>query len=123
MWRIQTFPDSFVFKYQNLNDGYKMVRNTVPVLLAYKIAKELKNNNMIVKNNYRLHENDIGSTALQIISLRAEIEREKFHLAENKKDIPAKRALLEKIAKEKRFFQYLKKRNPEIYEKLKKELK
>lgn len=41
--RIQTFPDSFVFKYQNINDGYKMVGNAVPVLLAYKIANELKN--------------------------------------------------------------------------------
>jgi len=40
--RIQTFPDNFVFKYQNINDGYKMVGNAVPVLLAYKIASELK---------------------------------------------------------------------------------
>ncbi|CAI2186569.1 19699_t:CDS:2 [Funneliformis geosporum] len=40
--RIQTFPDNFVFKYQNINDGYKMVGNAVPVLLAYKIANELK---------------------------------------------------------------------------------
>jgi len=40
--RIQTFPDSFVFKHQNINDGYKMVGNAVPVLLANKIASELK---------------------------------------------------------------------------------
>jgi len=40
--RIQTFPDNFVFKYKNLNDGYKMVGNAVPVLLAKKIATELK---------------------------------------------------------------------------------
>ena len=40
--RIQTFPDNFIFKYKNLNDGYKMVGNAVPVLLAYKIASELK---------------------------------------------------------------------------------
>jgi len=40
--RIQTFPDNFVFKYKNLNDGYKMVGNAVPVLLAKKIANELK---------------------------------------------------------------------------------
>ena len=40
--RIQTFPDNFVFKYTNLNDGYKMVGNAVPVLLANKIATELK---------------------------------------------------------------------------------
>jgi len=40
--RIQTFPDSFIFKHQNINDGYKMVGNAVPVLLAHKIANELK---------------------------------------------------------------------------------
>lgn len=37
--RIQTFPDSFVFHYTNLNSGYKMVGNAVPVNLAYEIAK------------------------------------------------------------------------------------
>ena len=78
---------------------------------------------MITKENYQLHHKDTGSTALQLISLRAEINKEKFHLGKNKKDIPAKRALLKKIAKEKKFFKYLKKNNPEIYDKLKKELK
>ena len=75
---------------------------------------------MIVKKNYQHHEKDTGSTAFQLIALREEINKEKFHLERNKKDIPAKRALLKKIAKEKRFFQYLKRRNPDIYEKLKK---
>jgi len=78
---------------------------------------------MIAKKNYQIHEKDSGSTALQLISLREEINREKIHLAKNKKDVPVKRALLKKIAKEKKFFKYLKKRNPDIYDKLKKELK
>ena len=37
--RIQTFPDSFVFKYTNVADGYKMIGNAVPVNLAYHLAK------------------------------------------------------------------------------------
>ena len=78
---------------------------------------------MLAKKNYRFHQKDTGSTALQIISLREKINREKIHLANNKKDIPAKRALLKKVAKEKRFFQYLKRNNSEVYENLKKELK
>jgi DNA (cytosine-5)-methyltransferase 1 len=45
--RIQTFPDSFVFKYENVADGYKMVGNAVPVRFAYhlalKIMKDLEN--------------------------------------------------------------------------------
>lgn len=78
---------------------------------------------MLSKKNFRLHEKDTGSTPLQIISLREEIKKEKVHLEKNKKDVPAKRALLKKIAKEKKFFQYLKRCNPEVYEKLKKEIK
>ena len=78
---------------------------------------------MTVKKNYQLHEKDTGSTAVQIISLREKINKEKLHLGNNKKDIPAGRALKKKIAKEKRFFQYLKRHDPDTYEKLKKELK
>ncbi len=36
--RIQGFPDSFQFIYKNVNDGYKMIGNAVPVQLAYEIA-------------------------------------------------------------------------------------
>lgn len=40
--RIQGFDDEFIFIYENLNDGYKMVGNAVPVNLAFLIAKEIK---------------------------------------------------------------------------------
>lgn len=40
--RIQTFPDDFKFIYNDVNIGYKMVGNAVPVNLAYHIAKEIK---------------------------------------------------------------------------------
>lgn len=39
--RIQTFSDNFIFKYQNITDGYKMVGNAVPVNLAYHLAKKI----------------------------------------------------------------------------------
>lgn len=78
---------------------------------------------MVIKTNYQLHQKDTGSTSLQIVSLRKKINREKLHLESNKKDIPAKRALLKKIAKERKFLSYLRKRNPDIYEDLKKNLK
>ncbi len=57
---VQTFPDEFVFKYNALVDGYKMVGNAVPVelarVLATKIMADLKsclsaprkNNKMLV---------------------------------------------------------------------------
>ncbi|MGL5062399.1 MAG: DNA cytosine methyltransferase [Microcoleus sp.] len=39
--RIQTFPDDFIFKYQQIADGYKMVGNAVPVNLARILASKI----------------------------------------------------------------------------------
>ncbi len=39
--RIQTFPDSFIFKYNNINTGYKMIGNAVPVNLARVVAQSI----------------------------------------------------------------------------------
>lgn len=46
--RIQTFPDDYIFHYNNLADGYKMVGNAVPCNLAYCLAKTIKNNCNII---------------------------------------------------------------------------
>ena len=40
--RIQTFPDSFQFIYQEVNTGYKMIGNAVPVNLAYHVAMSIR---------------------------------------------------------------------------------
>lgn len=40
--RIQGFPDSFKFIYNNTNDAYKMIGNAVPVNLAYEVALAIK---------------------------------------------------------------------------------
>jgi DNA (cytosine-5)-methyltransferase 1 len=40
--RIQTFPDNFVFYYNNIADGYKMIGNAVPIKLAEVIAKQVQ---------------------------------------------------------------------------------
>lgn len=39
--RIQTFPDTHKFYYDNLTAGYKMVGNAVPPNLAYYLAKQI----------------------------------------------------------------------------------
>jgi len=39
--RIQTFPDNFKFIYNNINDGYKMIGNAVPVKLSEAIATQI----------------------------------------------------------------------------------
>lgn len=40
--RIQTFPDDFIFVYDNISVGYKMIGNAVPVNLAYEMAKAIR---------------------------------------------------------------------------------
>jgi DNA (cytosine-5)-methyltransferase 1 len=40
--RIQAFPDDFIFKYDHVADGYKMVGNAVPVTFAKHLAQKIK---------------------------------------------------------------------------------
>lgn len=40
--RVQGFPDNYKFIYQDVNYGYKMIGNAVPVMLAYHLAMRIK---------------------------------------------------------------------------------
>lgn len=40
--RVQGFPDDFKFIYEDVDYGYKMIGNAVPVNLAYHVAKQIK---------------------------------------------------------------------------------
>lgn len=40
--RVQGFPDDFEFIYSNVDDGYKMVGNVLPIELARIVAEEIK---------------------------------------------------------------------------------
>lgn len=39
--RIQTFPDTFIFHYDNIKEAYKMIGNAVPPRLAYEVARSI----------------------------------------------------------------------------------
>lgn len=39
--RIQTFPDTYSFKYSKVSDGYKMIGNAVPVEFAKRLADKI----------------------------------------------------------------------------------
>ncbi len=54
--RIQTFPDDFIFKYDNLVNGYKMVGNAVPVNMAYALAAKIMQDLSGVLNNTSIDE-------------------------------------------------------------------
>ncbi len=40
--RIQTFPDNFIFEYDDIKDAYKMIGNAVPPRLGQEIAKAIQ---------------------------------------------------------------------------------
>ena len=56
--RIQTFPDDFIFYYDNLAKGYKMIGNAVPVKLAEAIA--LKINEDIQESLLNIKSNQLS---------------------------------------------------------------
>ena len=62
--RLQTFPDDFIFYYNDLEDGYKMVGNAVPVQIAEIIAIAIKNQieNQIKKSKDNFKSKSIGYT-------------------------------------------------------------
>jgi DNA (cytosine-5)-methyltransferase 1 len=54
--RIQTFPDDFLFKYENIANGYKMIGNAVPVKFAKQLASVIYNDvseYLVLKNMKR----------------------------------------------------------------------
>lgn len=52
--RVQSFPDDYKFVYDDVNYGYKMIGNAVPVKLAYHVAisilETLKRHNIQLEN-------------------------------------------------------------------------
>lgn len=56
--RIQTFPDDFIFFYDNLAEGYKMVGNAVPILLAKTLAESIIDSieNGVLKGSFPRNE-------------------------------------------------------------------
>lgn len=61
------------------------------------------------------HDKDTGSPEVQISTLSDEIKELQAHLALHKKDFDAKRSLLKKVARRRRFMRYLKDTNLETY--------
>ena len=48
--RIQTFPDDFIFYYNDVATAYKMIGNAVPVNLAKAVAEQIKNSLEVLSN-------------------------------------------------------------------------
>lgn len=72
--RIQTFPDKFLFYYNNVTAGYKMIGNAVPVrmgkALAAKIISDLESISIAKKSDLCSHidGNFVKEKMLQIVN-------------------------------------------------------
>lgn len=72
---------------------------------------------------FATHENDTGSSEVQIALLTEEIKNLTEHLKTHKKDYSSRRGLLRKVAERRRLLRYLEKENNESFTELVKKLK
>ncbi len=81
----------------------------------------IKTTSEIIKE-FSVSKNDTGSSNVQIALLTYTINHLSQHIITHKKDIPAKRTLLKKVAQRKRFLNYLMINDYESYKILLKKL-
>lgn len=72
---------------------------------------------------YQRHEKDNGSPEVQIATLSFEITQLQAHIDLHAQDIDAKRSLLKKVARRRKFLKYLKESSVEGYNLVSKKLK
>ena len=72
---------------------------------------------------FATHENDTGSSEVQIALLTEEIKNLTDHLKTHKKDFSSRRGLLRKVSERRKLLKYLQRENPESFEELVKRLK
>lgn len=81
-----------------------------------------KKKQLIIKK-FAVHENDTGSSEVQIALLTEEIKSLTEHLKAHKKDFSSRRGLLRKVAERRRLLRYLERENSAGFDELVKKLK
>lgn len=81
-----------------------------------------KKKQQIIKK-FAIHENDTGSSEVQIALLTEEIKNLTDHLKTHKKDFSSRRGLLRKVAERRRLLRYLERENAAGFDELVKKLK
>lgn len=74
-------------------------------------------------SKYQTHEEDTGSTDVQVAILSEQINDLAKHLKEHKKDFDSRVGLFKKIGQRRKLLNYLKSKNLEKYKELIKDLK
>ncbi len=73
-------------------------------------------------DQFKISDNDTGSSAVQVAVLTAEINKLQGHCKANHKDYSSRRGLLQKVSFRKAHLKYLQKTNNESYQDLLKRL-
>lgn len=66
-------------------------------------------------NKFKIHENDTGSTQVQIAILTEEIQQLSEHLKAHKQDHSSRRGLLKKVGERRRLLKYLQKEDEKSF--------
>ena len=82
-----------------------------------------KNKKAQIIKKFATHENDTGSSEVQIALLTEEIKNLTEHLKTHKKDFSSRRGLLRKVSERRKLLKYLQRENLESFEELVKKLK
>lgn len=72
---------------------------------------------------FKTHDNDTGSTPVQIAILTEEVKELSDHLKLHKQDHSSRRGLLKKVGERRRLLKYLQKENEELFNDVAKKLK
>lgn len=86
-----------------------------------KMLDKKKKERIIAK--YKTHNNDTGSSQVQIAILTEEIKELTKHLKTHKKDFSSRRGLLKKVAERRRLLTYLRREDEKEHEKIVEDLK
>jgi len=90
--------------------------------IEQKIMLEKKTKEKIIKK-YRVHDNDTGSSQVQIAILSEEIKELTEHLKLHKHDFSSRRGLLKKVGERRKLLKYLQKESAEQFKELATKLK
>ena len=71
-----------------------------------------------IRKQFQLHETDSGSPEVQIALMTQRINDLTSHLNSNKRDHSSRRGLLKLVGHRRRLLEYLKRENPETYQRL-----
>lgn len=82
-----------------------------------------KKTKLSIINKFKIHDNDTGSTQVQVAILTEEIKQLTGHLKDHKHDHSSRRGLLKKVGERRRLLKYLQKEDEKAFAELAKKLK